>query len=74
MKWWIHLCLLGLAAVAAASPWPVAELKKVPLSQELPDKAVEGVMAKPTGGRRLAFSPITESRKLRTGQRCPPWY
>jgi dienelactone hydrolase len=76
MKWWIHLCLLGLAAVAAASPWPVAELKKVPLSQELPDKAVEGVKAvfidgQAYGGKKTRFFAYYGIPKTPDGAKVP---
>ncbi len=45
MKLSVFFCWLGFALVAAASPWPVDELKKVPVSYDVPDKAVGEVKA-----------------------------
>ena len=39
MKFALLLVWAGLTGGTIASPWPVDELKKVPLAQELPDKA-----------------------------------
>jgi dienelactone hydrolase len=59
MKVAFFLSWLGLAVVATASPWPVDELKKAPISQGLPDKAVDGVQAVFIDG------PVQEGRKTR---------